>query len=571
MSNRDKLLQEQVFLIQKNINRILKKATTDEDAEFIIEQFDLTIKNCNNLTFKYQKNKDFDYIKQFTNECKKTLNELNYYINHKIKLPKRSNMKYLRIERYEDYEYAHCIAYEMAIRNEEVIKLTKLLEKLNILVNYALHCMDINKLKENITKYFKISANKPSIKEIEAFRMSLISENLNEIHIASITASFDNIINKYSNEYLCNIISKYCSESFIIYTEKYAESILKNLFDKASNSDKNILINLLLISVQTKLEKEYYVVNEQKSIKPKDIEIFISKDTNHEPNPAINEHISTTFNDSDYMDNYINEKGYTSYQGKYKDDNSFNINKVLPNFEQPLRMFNTMEISINPSLPLNDILSFVKKIKEDYDKKNSFKSFFELIEEELNFPSDTTKSTITNTSSFSKNKWADMFYIYDYFQYYFSDGHEINKGKTENERENKEDDGTTIAKEISLQLSYYHILNYKNSLNFSTLCDDSNYKSPYSKYETDLLFEIKEKIEENKEYEEYIKLKKTKDGDTEETINLYMTANHIKTDYYPKMKKLIEGENPEYKKLIGGRNHEKNSFIDGKNNVSSKL
>ena len=50
-----------------------------------------------------------------------------------------------------------------------------------------------------------------------------------------------------------------------------------------------------------------------------------------------------------------------------------------------------------------------------------------------------------------------------------------------------------------------------------------------------------------------------------------MTADHIKIDYYPKMKKLIEGENPEYKKLIGGRNHEKNSFIDGKNNVSSKL
>ena len=230
-----------------------------------------------------------------------------------------------------------------------------------------------------------------------------------------------------------------------------------------------------------------------------------------------------------------------------------------------------MEISINPSLPLNDILSFVKRIKEDYDKRNSFKSFFELIEEELNFPTDITILTITNTSSFSKNKWADMFYIYDYFQYYFSDGNEINKDKTENERENKEDDSTTIAKEISLQLSYYHILKYKNSLNFSTLCDDSNYKSPYSKYETDLLFEIKEKIEKNKEYEEYIKLKKTKNGDTEETINLYMTANHIKTDYYPKMKKLIEGENPEYKKLIGGRNHEKNSFIDMKNNASSKL
>ena len=48
-------------------------------------------------------------------------------------LPKRSDRKYLRIEEYQDYEFTHCIAYEMAIRNEEVIKFTKLLENLNIL------------------------------------------------------------------------------------------------------------------------------------------------------------------------------------------------------------------------------------------------------------------------------------------------------------------------------------------------------------------------------------------------------------------------------------------------------
>ena len=160
-----------------------------------------------------------------------------------------------------------------------------------------------------------------------------------------------------------------------------------------------------------------------------------------------------------------------------------------------------------------------------------------------------------------------MFYIYDYFQYYFSDGNEINKGKTEEGRENKEDDFTTIAKEISLQLSYYHILKCKNSLNFSKLCSNGSYQSAYIKYEEDLRYEINEKIKENKEYEKKIK-KKIKNGDIKETINFYMTADHIKTDYYPRMKKLIDGE---YKKLIDGRDHEKNSFISGKNNASSKL
>ena len=347
---------------------------------------------------------------------------------------------------------------------------------------------------------------------------------------------------------------------------------LKNLFNKATNADKIHIIMILCVSVDWKLEREYYVVNEMKSITKKHIDKLFPKNNNYEPCEEISSHIDTVFLDPNYKENYIHEKrtGYIVYQGAYENDNSFTINKVIPNFEQPLRMFNTMEISINPSLPLNDILSFVKKIKEDYDRKCDFKSFFELLEGDLDISSETTKSTIDNPSSLSKEKWADMFYIYDYFQYYFSDGNEINKGKTEEGRENKEDDFTTIAKEISLQLSYYHILKCKNSLNFSKLCSNGSYQSAYIKYEEDLRYEINEKNKENKENKEYEKniKKKTKNGDIKETINFYMTADHIKTDYYPRMKKLIDGE---YKKLIDGRDHEKNSFISGKNNASSKL
>ncbi|MFW2380103.1 hypothetical protein ACN4FV_11235, partial [Aliarcobacter butzleri] len=65
------------------------------------------------------------------------------------------------------------------------------------------------------------------------------------------------------------------------------------------------------------------------------------------------------------------------YQGAYENNNNFTINKVIPNFEQPLRMYNMMSISIYPSLPLNDILSSVKKIKEDNDKKWDLKNISE--------------------------------------------------------------------------------------------------------------------------------------------------------------------------------------------------
>ena len=82
-----------------------------------------------------------------------------------------------------------------------------------------------------------------------------------------------------------------------------------------------------------------------------------------------------------------------------------------------------------------EIFALAQKIKEDYDRKCDFKSFFELLEGDLDISSETTKLTIDNPSSLSKEKWADMFYIYDYFQFYFSEGNKINKGKTENEKE----------------------------------------------------------------------------------------------------------------------------------------
>jgi hypothetical protein len=176
-------------------------------------------------------------------------------------------------------------------------------------------------------------------------------------------------------------------------------------------------------------------------------------------------------------------------------------------------------------------------------------------------------NTIDNATSYNKEKWADLFYIYDYYQFYFSEGNKINKGKNENGKANKEDDSTTVAKEISLQLSFYHILGQKEPLDFSEFADINNYESAYNKYEMDLFYKIKE----NKEYEKYIKPKNGKDKKKEETINFYMTADHIKTNYYSKMKKLIEGKTPEYIKLVNGKNHTLNSFISGKNNISNNL
>lgn len=521
-----------------------------------------------------------------TKESENIINSEKIYMQEEIeryentncnnKLPNRADEKYTRIEGYEDYEFTHCIAYEMAIRNENVKKLTSALEKLNslsfdIFSNFSSELNSENKiinLKKLINKIMSLSktlnANNPHEASLETHNK--FSTDLDNNRKQIIKEKFIQIIDENEKDYLISIMKNYENPNIKPLLLKYKENDLEKLFNKANLQDKFILIDLLKTSIQDKLAFEYFVVDEKKSIIPKDIENFIDKDTNYEPTPEINYHFNAVFTKPNYKENCIHEIGYKAFQGAYEKDNSFTINKVIPNFQKPLRMFNTIDISINPSLPLNDILAFVKKIKEDYDKNNSFKSFFELTEEDLNLQND--KTTLDKKISFTKEKWADMFYIYDYFQFYFSEDNKINKGKTENEKLNKENDFTTVAKEISLQLSFYHILKHKKLLDFSVLADIDDYKSAYNKYEMNLFYEIKEKIKENKKYEKYIK---SKNGEKEETINFYMTADHIKIDYYPKMEKLIKGVEPEYLKLVAGKNHALNSIITKKNNVSHNL
>ena len=518
----------------------------DKNKELINKRLDSLFINLQNFINEIPyKGLDENKIK---NEVKKSFTEINCNYAFSKNLPERSDEKYIRIEKYQDYEFTHCIAYEMATRNTEVIKLTSIVENLNILDYYLYNSLPISEkckisinilaLKKGIIDASKISNNSKAInttlEDFKNFKSELdylIENNLTQTNIDSITESFNNIIDKNGDDYLLAIINKYNSLNFQTNLIPIQGQNLSTLFNNANPKSKINLIQILLNSIELKLEKEYYVVNEQKSITPENIEEYIPKDTNYEPNENISNHIDNVLTDPNYKDNLIQSKnlGYISYQGGYEKDNSFYINEVTPNFSQPLRMFNTMKISINPSLPLNDILSFVKKIKEDYDKKETFKSFFELIEEDFN---NSENTTLTKKIKFDKSKWADVFYVYDYFKF----------------RKNKSNTVYGIMEELSFQLTFYY-----NNLHNKT---NPNKLKPIPEYLTDRKLDF-----ENSHYT------KEQDFDNE----LHLSADHIRKFYYKNISKLIEGENPEYKKLIAGKNHHKNSLIAGENDSTSRL
>ncbi len=541
-----------------------------------MNEYELTEKETNDLIADLIHKNESDELLKILNIRINDDTKKGYIEKYKCILPKRDDEKYLRIEQYANYEFTHCITYEMAIRNENVIKLSKLRDMLIILNN--------NNNNNNLTKEI-------SHEEISHEEITIGGYKATCSHYKVTQRSTSNFINNINLEVLQN---------------KYKEKNPLKFFNQISTKHKKEILNWLIEKVDEELDEKYLVIDDE-TYKSLSSDIY-----NHK--------INTVGNNS-YLTNNIKDEHYKGFQGKSENSNKFNINKTIATFSQPLRIFNTMEISINPSLPLNDILSFVKRIKKDYDTKNSFKSFFELTIEDLIIDSDR-KNTIGNAISYNKKKWADIFYIFDYFQFYLSKNNKINKGKTRN----KEAEETTIAKEISLQLSYYHILEEKTSLDFSESVDIGIQNSIYDMYDVDFQEKIKEQIrnnpncsllnyvklpkeiekeisdkitaeiekeikdqiiaeKENKPLKEIIRdmakyrkerIQKALNNKKEEELQntsmaYYITANHIRTDSYPRIKKLIQGNSPEYIKFVNGKNHDLDSFIDGENNTSSKL
>ena len=488
-----------------------------------MNEYDLTKNETNDLLEDLINKNESNLLAKFL-EIEINSNERRKYLKkYKRTIPLRADKKYLRIEKYKNYEFTHCITYEMAIRNENVIKLYKLRDILFIFRKNKYFSEFIREKAENSIK-------------VEPFgNITTISTNFS--YMPRATYCIGNSINLQ------------------LLQEKYKERNPIKFFKQLLIEEKCNILDWLIEKVDQELDEKYFVIDNE------------TYKMNAIGTLELHEHTLKTVSNNTYKnDSYKTnntqqqQQHYQTFQGKMTKNNKFNNNKSLPIISQPLRILDSMDISINLSLPIDDILSFVKLIKDDYDNKNLSKSFFELAEKDLKFPT-------IKTSHYSKQKWADIFYIYDYFQFYLSEKNTINKGYKTTDKKKREDDETSIAKEISLQLSYYHILGHKRHLDFSQLADLNNHNSTYDKYEIDLLYKIKDKIKENKEYSKYLK-----DKEGEEVIKFHISADYIKTDYYPKMKEFIEGDNPEYKKFVCGKTHTKKSLIQKReNNTSSKL
>lgn len=289
-------------------------------------------------------------------ECQKKLENI---VKESL-LPRRSDDNYTIIPSYEEYELTHCISYEMAIRNDEVSNILEILRSLTLFHRELFKVIYYN-------DYSEVKLN------------PILQDKLEEILIRfNITLDID--LNSSTDKETFDNISKILSE----YT--------------------------------TSLRDDYFLVHDRNEIIPEGMEEDeITKELHHyENDPELSKHMSTVIDnslksDKYYKDNYDIQDGYAIYQGGYENSNSFDLNKIFPNFKRPMREFNQTQVAFNMSLPKDEIIAYISKIKDDYDKKNnSYKTLNQLL-----YGNDTRSEDKLEHKQ--KEKYADDFFIYDYY------------------------------------------------------------------------------------------------------------------------------------------------------------
>ncbi len=365
----------------------------------------------------------------------------------------RSDEIYKEIESFEKYELTHCIAYEMGIRNEEVKKIINILD-------------DLTYLNKNVEK----------------------NNFFNEFEDRNLWISmFIDILKEY-DVYKC-------------YTSDIED------IDNININTSYSIVNKL----KMELEENYFIPYDGRSVILEGMEDEINLSNYFEPDSSQSRHINEILSDNSkdyYKDSYSVVDGYEVYQGAYDGDKNFNFNKIYPNFKRPLRTFNQMEFPINISLPKEEILAYIEKIKDNYDNKSSsIKNIFELLEEDINIDTIDYKNM-------SAKEWADCLYIYDYYKENFEISSSIKKD---------------IVEDIQFKLTKYNGLKIRKEVKEIKNKKDTKYKIvSYADYIRNHCIDDIEDLDDDKHYY------------SSKTIS---QRNQL-------MKKLIEGKNPKYKVLV---------------------
>ena len=303
---------------------------------------------------------------------------------------KRSDNQYVEVEEFADYELTQCIAYEMAIRDDE--KWIKLSQKVvtfykehKDIIDYAISTKDytinddINK-KKHFNGCEKISTLDSFIHEIYIINLEDIPLDYKDPRLSdefwSIKAMLDGYYGRGEKEL------QYNNTSFIQSDWREETSVVNHTF------------------------REGYFI--ETYLSTPDFDCYIEDE-----NAKYDGEEKAVSNISEYKQ-YVNS-------GKYVSESNI---KIIDSFKRPmigideLKTIN-IELSVNLNRPLNELIAYITHIKQDIEQNNLVKLPIELLGIELKrgdnlVCNEKGEKCFDPRSILTKQqKMADMFYIYD--------------------------------------------------------------------------------------------------------------------------------------------------------------
>jgi hypothetical protein len=304
---------------------------------------------------------------------KKILIESYKYECEPLKEPMRESKIYKDIE--VPYKHTYILAYEMAVRNEDVKKIL-----------YALrYIKDIKKNNESIMKqYDKDRNSSPAIvHQAVARREKNKDECIKKLRI------------QYANYLSSDIHRNYLSLKLFTLSD-----IIKDFEDE--------------------LRKEYLIIpKENNIITPEVNRIYIRSATYNSINLKKYKWYLPSELEPKYNFQITPYGEYMNSVGAFKGNDVFDESVLRPTFNLHIIDKNTSYVPINFTLPTEEITAFIEKIKADLQKnENIIKSPIELFGNELEIIDGADVEKYLGKSFEGKlTSMADALFAYDMFQY----------------------------------------------------------------------------------------------------------------------------------------------------------
>lgn len=316
------------------------------------------------------------------------------------KLPQRDDLIYKEIEEFEDYELTNCVAYEMMIRTD---------------------------------KDYQVVSNKSYVYKIDKIKLSDINlfgfQNLLQVVEKLYPKYIEDTKERAFDIFFKNSLFKQKEITDYLNEKDFENENLKEIYRQDFNQGKKFYTNNIL----------------------NDLEYFIEYYLNNDDEFFNNIYIPTLL--EPFLLDKNNCKAIIKEQKILK-------KMKLPS-SHPESNFNIQKsclLEINLFLPKEELIAYISKIKDEYDKNNSIiKTPLELLGETLE-KSDNKKTPKKPKASV----YADWFYIYDYWKY------EKTQGKT--------DKDIFVALEVEDNIPYKEDMIRKIRDKMKYFIDDLGYK-----------------------------------------------------------------------------------------------